>query len=339
MSDGRRERALVLVDKLIVGRDPTCDVSHEDDLLSRRHAEFVAGADSVTVRDLGSRNGIFVNGLRSAERALFPGDVVQIGPIRILYAHDVSAGTIHPEQLIADRTVVLAQPPAAQAAPAPPPPVHIDEDRTPVWPPIAPTPRPVANTPSVPPLKPAPAAPPASSSLHDGPTQLIPPPSATREPARDAVPSTPRPWSPPPAPVPAPLEPAATLPLRGPITPLTPSVAPAPSPSAQASASADAAPARKAEMTAEPSWIASPGHPAGRALDSELKGYVFGQSTLLAIVVLLSTIVPLSVVRGEAVGFWLVVPVVITILMTYVVATFINRRFARIVRALMPDRP
>lgn len=118
VNDGRRERELVLVDRLVVGRDPTCDVSHDDALLSRRHAEFIADGGAVSVRDLGSRNGIFVNGARTAERSLNPGDVIQIGPLRVRYTPDGAPASILPEDLIADGTVMLPHPRAA-APPVP----------------------------------------------------------------------------------------------------------------------------------------------------------------------------------------------------------------------------
>ena len=57
ISDGTRERELQLIGRLVVGRDPGCDLSEDHSLLSRRHAEFVTVGASVTVRDLGSRNG------------------------------------------------------------------------------------------------------------------------------------------------------------------------------------------------------------------------------------------------------------------------------------------
>ena len=85
VSDGTRERELQLVGRIVVGRDPACDISHEHSLLSRRHAEFVAAGELVVVRDLGSRNGVFVNGTKTAEHSLQPGDVVQIGPLRAQY--------------------------------------------------------------------------------------------------------------------------------------------------------------------------------------------------------------------------------------------------------------
>ena len=41
VSDGRRDRELLLVGRIVVGRDPTCDIGDGNSLLSRRHAEFV----------------------------------------------------------------------------------------------------------------------------------------------------------------------------------------------------------------------------------------------------------------------------------------------------------
>lgn len=45
----------------VVGRSGQADIIIRDAALSRRHAELVCGHDSVVVRDLGSRNGTFVN--------------------------------------------------------------------------------------------------------------------------------------------------------------------------------------------------------------------------------------------------------------------------------------
>lgn len=126
--DGKRERELLLVERLVVGRDPACDISVDDVLLSRRHAEFVAAAATVTVRDLGSRNGVFVNGTRRAEQALTLGDVVQIGPLRVRYLRDRPLTPGAPSLADADGTRMIPGPPLANAAiaaspqpPTPPP--------------------------------------------------------------------------------------------------------------------------------------------------------------------------------------------------------------------------
>ncbi len=90
VSGGSRPRELMLVGTLIVGRDPACDISETNDpLMSRRHAAFDAGARHVTVKDLGSRNGILVNGVKRSESVLDSGDVVQIGHLQVRYVNEV----------------------------------------------------------------------------------------------------------------------------------------------------------------------------------------------------------------------------------------------------------
>ena len=90
VSGGSRPRELVLVDTLIVGRDPACDVTESNDpLLSRRHAAFTADARDAIVRDLDSRNGILVNGTKTKEARLRHGDVVQIGHLQVKFVDEV----------------------------------------------------------------------------------------------------------------------------------------------------------------------------------------------------------------------------------------------------------
>lgn len=120
VSDGTRERELQLVGRIVVGRDPACEISRDDSLLSRRHAEFVTAGDVVTVRDLGSRNGMFVNGTRAAEHVLLAGDIVQIGPLRARFVIEDAPSSIAPEDMDVERTAVFrrASAPAAAGAPA-----------------------------------------------------------------------------------------------------------------------------------------------------------------------------------------------------------------------------
>ena len=106
VSDGMRERELQLVGRIVVGRDPTCDITHDHSLLSRRHAEFVSAGELVVVRDLGSRNGVFVNGTKTAEHSLSPGDIVQIGPLRAQYVLDTVPLSIAPDDHDTERTTV-----------------------------------------------------------------------------------------------------------------------------------------------------------------------------------------------------------------------------------------
>jgi transcriptional regulator with AAA-type ATPase domain len=63
----------------VVGRDDACDTILEGTEISRRHAEFRVDGPMLAVRDLDSRNGVFVNGVRQTDAPLGPGDVVRCG--------------------------------------------------------------------------------------------------------------------------------------------------------------------------------------------------------------------------------------------------------------------
>jgi len=88
IGNGRSEREILLVGNIIIGRDPACHVSEPDPLLSRRHAELIANVHGVSIRDLNSRNGILVNGAKTREQVLLPGDVVQLGHLQLRYIEE-----------------------------------------------------------------------------------------------------------------------------------------------------------------------------------------------------------------------------------------------------------
>jgi hypothetical protein len=66
---------------LRIGRMEDSEVHLDDPSISRRHAEIEATPDGWVVRDLGSTNGTFLNGVRvgRADRRLKPRDVLQVG--------------------------------------------------------------------------------------------------------------------------------------------------------------------------------------------------------------------------------------------------------------------
>ena len=111
ISGGSRPRELVLVDTLIVGRDPACDITESNDpLLSRRHAAFTANTREATVRDLDSRNGILVNGAKTKEARLQHGDVVQIGHLQVKFVDEVGPFTDVPGADAGAATQILDAP-------------------------------------------------------------------------------------------------------------------------------------------------------------------------------------------------------------------------------------
>lgn len=69
---------------LVVGRSTACDVAIADRFLSRQHARLFRSGDSWFVKDLGSRNGTFVNGRRVDSPAeVRPGDLITLSASQI----------------------------------------------------------------------------------------------------------------------------------------------------------------------------------------------------------------------------------------------------------------
>src|SRR5438046_1022224 len=74
----------ILLDKpiLLFGRHPECDIQIDSRKISRRHCCIAQVGDYLVIRDLGSTNGIRINGVRVLEGKLRAGDEVTIGSHR-----------------------------------------------------------------------------------------------------------------------------------------------------------------------------------------------------------------------------------------------------------------
>ncbi len=66
---------------VIVGRAPTADLPVVDPTVSRRHAQILSDENGLTVHDLGSSNGTFVNGNKIDTAPIVPGDVIAFGKV------------------------------------------------------------------------------------------------------------------------------------------------------------------------------------------------------------------------------------------------------------------
>jgi pSer/pThr/pTyr-binding forkhead associated (FHA) protein len=80
-----------------IGRNATCQLSLDDPLVSRRHAVFNVAANEILVEDLGSRNGVLVNGQKIEGRVrVKPGDKVLIGSqeLTLLQVQDEASATL-----------------------------------------------------------------------------------------------------------------------------------------------------------------------------------------------------------------------------------------------------
>jgi len=69
-----------------VGRDPSSDIFLGDVTVSRHHARFHVDDTGLTVTDVGSTNGTYVNGVRVEKARLQPGDELFIGKFHLLVA-------------------------------------------------------------------------------------------------------------------------------------------------------------------------------------------------------------------------------------------------------------
>src|SRR5687768_10775238 len=87
---------------LKIGRLPSLDlpINHTD--VSREHCSILPdGPGAWKVRDHASRNGIIVNGARTAECTLSPGAVIQLAPdVKLTFGEDPAA----PKEKVVEKT-------------------------------------------------------------------------------------------------------------------------------------------------------------------------------------------------------------------------------------------
>jgi hypothetical protein len=80
------QRYVLVNDIVTVGRHEASDVFLDDVSVSRHHCLFTKTASGrITVRDLNSLNGTYVNGARVEETTLHSSDEVQIGKFKLIF--------------------------------------------------------------------------------------------------------------------------------------------------------------------------------------------------------------------------------------------------------------
>jgi predicted component of type VI protein secretion system len=155
----------ILLDKpvLLIGRHPECDIQIDSRKVSRRHCCIAHVNDYLVVRDLGSTNGVRINGVRVVEGKLRNGDELTVGNSRYRVRWDgAEAVPVGPPQGRA------AQP--VRSAPLPDEILEGAEDPVPLEDPDdSPSPPPVGRA------RPAAPAPPREP-LRNPPTRAEPPP-------------------------------------------------------------------------------------------------------------------------------------------------------------------
>jgi len=78
-------RFLLDADVTTVGRHPDADIFLDDVTVSRRHAEFLRHGTAFEVKDLGSLNGTYFDGVRIDSALLNDRAEVQVGKFRLTF--------------------------------------------------------------------------------------------------------------------------------------------------------------------------------------------------------------------------------------------------------------
>jgi len=111
--DGQPQRTSIHSLPFQIGRSARLEMNLPSLHVSKRHAEIYSDGKALRVRDLGSRNGTFVNQEPVSDAALHDGDVLHFGDYEFRLAH---APADRSESLEATHTLVRMGPPPGQRA-------------------------------------------------------------------------------------------------------------------------------------------------------------------------------------------------------------------------------
>jgi pSer/pThr/pTyr-binding forkhead associated (FHA) protein len=123
--------------RIEIGRGPECGLVLDEPEMSRRHAMIEVTAHEIFLRDLGSTNGTFVNGVQVRDAVLHPGDQIAFDRNRFLIeAPGMPARPVEPRTPVHTPAVEARQPQVTQTLRA------IRADEVPESPAAAPAPAP-----------------------------------------------------------------------------------------------------------------------------------------------------------------------------------------------------
>jgi pSer/pThr/pTyr-binding forkhead associated (FHA) protein len=118
--DGKQDLAFPVADALTaIGRAPDNLVQLTDHNVSKYHAAVFRKADGWHLKDVGSKNGVLVNGQRVREAMIKHGDKIIIGLTEFVFEVDVKTGEWVPDHVIDFSTRIArateVQPPTSAA--------------------------------------------------------------------------------------------------------------------------------------------------------------------------------------------------------------------------------
>jgi pSer/pThr/pTyr-binding forkhead associated (FHA) protein len=102
----------------IIGRDEDCDLRVPVAEVSREHCRVEPNANGgLTVEDLGSSNGTYINGLQVDEADMTAGDVLKVGPAFMVLRVDGEPAQIDNDAAIEQGTPSALETPAKPSQP------------------------------------------------------------------------------------------------------------------------------------------------------------------------------------------------------------------------------
>lgn len=72
-------------DEVLIGRHASADIRLPDLSVSRYHAMLTVSGGVWTIKDIGSKSGIYVNGNLTKEKVLHENDVIKLGNRRLVF--------------------------------------------------------------------------------------------------------------------------------------------------------------------------------------------------------------------------------------------------------------
>lgn len=117
--EGDTRRRVAVGGLLTIGRAVHCSLVIHDGAASRQHLEVRREGERFTCRDLGSRNGTLVNGVRAASAELRHGDRIQIGDTKLVFEIGPAEPEAVPESTMFLQTVVDPAGRVQKLAPSP----------------------------------------------------------------------------------------------------------------------------------------------------------------------------------------------------------------------------
>ena len=86
----------IMASVIVIGQGDDCDVVVPHETISQRHVRVITSGTDVRFEDLGSPDGVLVNGTRKLQATLRGGDILEIGKLRFRFSPAGAPGAVAP---------------------------------------------------------------------------------------------------------------------------------------------------------------------------------------------------------------------------------------------------